>query len=157
VPRPTGWRTKPPLAVRAMRGALVCWIRRIGGRKMSRADPTDVTFARRRGELSASASLDSEREHTMKPTFKAIAVALGMACAAAIAPAQDKAVPDGLALAQGHWERTGKDRAGKTIRVTKDVEGNKETVTNTTEDGAVISAHQDDFKLEESGNVRIFK
>jgi hypothetical protein len=71
--------------------------------------------------------------------------------------ADDKTAKDALALVQGRWERTDKDQDGKTVRITKDIDGNKETITYIGEDGTIAAAHQVDFKLEESSGINIFK
>jgi hypothetical protein len=68
----------------------------------------------------------------------------------------DKAIKEDLALVQGAWERMLQDGQGNTYRVTKEIKGDKETITYFGQDDKAVHAHTVDFKLERWGKVKIF-
>lgn len=61
-----------------------------------------------------------------------------------------------LAKVQGKWEATFPDKDGKAHRMTKEIEGNKEIVHVYGEKGEVMQVWTVDFRLEDTGKVRIF-
>ncbi len=67
----------------------------------------------------------------------------------------DRTTKEELAKLQGGWQLILKTRNG-TIRSVKRVEGNQTTVTRFDENGAVITAHKSEFKLEITARVKIF-
>ena len=82
--------------------------------------------------------------------------------AAADKPAGDKAVKEDLAKIQGKWKTTrefdptGQGPGGKMHRWTKEIDGNKETITIARKDGEVVAAWTVDIKVSRTGLVRIF-
>src|SRR5689334_10450447 len=79
------------------------------------------------------------------------------AVAPARAAAPDNSAKDDLAAVQGVWEReapTGVDLGYQ--RATKDIRGNRETVTFYDADGKILRRHQVDFKLSRTGDVKVF-
>ena len=64
---------------------------------------------------------------------------------------------DDLAQVQGRWEREEPDGSGASYkRATKEIRGNKETITYFDGDGKVVRQHKVDFKLSKSGDVNVF-
>jgi uncharacterized protein (TIGR03067 family) len=64
---------------------------------------------------------------------------------------------DDLAQVQGRWEREEPQGSGASYkRATKEIRGNKETVTYFDAEGKVVRQHKVDFKLSKAGDVNIF-
>ncbi len=71
-------------------------------------------------------------------------------------PAEDDdAQAKELAAVQGRWARTMETEGGK-IKVYKEHIGNKSIVTFMDSDGNVVGAKRSEFRLETTGDVRIF-
>lgn len=75
-------------------------------------------------------------------------------------PAKAGSVEQDLKALQGRWERKllGEDRSTRKgeARAVKEIKGNKETVTYYDDDGKAVRATTADFKLEQSGRVRLY-
>jgi hypothetical protein len=76
---------------------------------------------------------------------------------AAAAPANEgsRAASDDLAQLQGVWELEFK-QGEATIRVQKEVRGNRETL-QTYKDGKLVHEHVVDFELSRAGGVKVFR
>jgi hypothetical protein len=72
-----------------------------------------------------------------------------------IKPRGHVAHPEELADVQKMWVRTMKTDGG-TFRVVKEHKGNKTTVTFFDSEGTVVAAKRSEFRLENTGKVRIF-
>jgi uncharacterized protein (TIGR03067 family) len=68
----------------------------------------------------------------------------------------EKGADDELKKVQGTWERTETAPDAPYRRATKEVKGNKETVTYFDADGKVTHQHRVDFKLSKAGDVGLF-
>src|SRR4051794_7645250 len=88
----------------------------------------------------------------MRQALTALAVMLAVALPAS---ADDDDLKDDLAKVQGKWSSV-RTEGGMTLRTTKEIKGNKEKITIADEDGAVLYAHENEFKLEKSGRARLF-
>lgn len=101
----------------------------------------------------------------------ALAVALMLGAAAARPGAADVGAEAGadaaggleqdLAMLQGKWEREPAEydeppRPSDAERSVKEIKGNRETITYYGADGKVIRATAADFRLEESGRVKLY-
>ena len=108
-------------------------------------------------------------------TSTAAAVVLGLACAAPVAaapdralagadtpgkssaPAADAALAADLLQVQGKWERDAGANSGLPYRrAIKDIKGSEEVLTYYRADGTVWRAHRAQFKLSRSGDVKVF-
>jgi hypothetical protein len=76
--------------------------------------------------------------------------------AARLASTGQQESPDDLDQIQGLWERSERVGLLATRRVTKEIEGNRETVTYYTPNGQVESAQQVTISVRRAGPVRIF-
>ena len=68
----------------------------------------------------------------------------------------DKKTDDELKKVQGTWERAETAKDSPYVRATKEVKGNKETVTYYDADGKVVHQHRVEFKLSKAGDVGLF-
>jgi uncharacterized protein (TIGR03067 family) len=85
-------------------------------------------------------------------------VGLTLAAVATGAAADDKSASrEDLDRVQGTWEREAPQGSDLPYhRATKEVHGNKETVTFYAADGKILRRHQVDFKLSRAGDVGVF-
>ena len=73
------------------------------------------------------------------------------------APAADTSADEDLKLVQGRWEREEpSDSKASYRRATKDIAGNKETITYYDGGGNVVRRHNVEFSLSRMGDVKIF-
>jgi len=75
-------------------------------------------------------------------------------CADAPKPGADDASKANLAMVQGKWER--KPEGGEVRRATKEIQGNKETVTFYGNGDAILRRHRVEFRLDRKGDVNLF-
>ena len=74
-----------------------------------------------------------------------------------ISRAADSAPPEDLRTVQGRWEREEpSDSKASYRRATKDIRGNKETVTYYDASGNVVRRHKVDFTVSRMGDVKVF-
>jgi uncharacterized protein (TIGR03067 family) len=92
------------------------------------------------------------------PSVAGVLFALLLLATAGRAPAAEpeKASDEELKKIQGTWERTDPAENAPYRKATKEIKGNKETVTYFDADGKVVHRHQVDFKLSKAGNVGLF-
>ena len=79
-------------------------------------------------------------------------IAIGISCTSR---ADEITTAEAIAEVQGKWVRTVTTPSG-TFRILKEHTGNKTTVTIMDADGRVVEAKKSEFRLENSGKVRIF-
>lgn len=95
----------------------------------------------------------------MRPNHTLSMIVVGVAAAVMLFPPRLCAQPSDeadLAQVQGLWERkTGEDVPGM-LRATKEIRGNRETVTYYGEGDKLLRAHEVDFKVERREGIRIF-
>jgi uncharacterized protein (TIGR03067 family) len=85
-----------------------------------------------------------------------VSAALAAALFPASSPAQTSAAKD-LEIVQGLWERQEpSDSQASYRRATKDIQGNKETVSYYDARGALVRRHKVDFTLSRMGDVKVF-
>ena len=73
------------------------------------------------------------------------------------APAADTSADDDLKIVQGRWEREeSSDSKASYRRATKDIRGNKETITYYDAGGGVVRRHNVEFSLSRMGDVKVF-
>jgi hypothetical protein len=93
--------------------------------------------------------------------FGCLALLAGLAllppAVAARAADADGGAKDDLARVQGRWERQARAEENAPYRrVTKEVQGSRETVTYYDADGKVLRQHRVDVKLSKTGDVGVF-
>jgi hypothetical protein len=74
---------------------------------------------------------------------------------AADTPTGNDPVRADWAKVRGKWELVAKDKQGRTIRRTKEIRGDRETLTAFNDKGEVVYAHTVAVKLGRAGNVRL--
>ena len=98
-----------------------------------------------------------------EPTFRRawpwflVFTPLAVALLAEPSPAAESAPPEDLKTVQGMWEREEpSDSPASYRRATKDIRGNKETVSYYDAKGDLVRRHRVDFTLSRMGDVKVF-
>lgn len=84
-----------------------------------------------------------------------LASVLALFVLASQCPAEEE-LSEELQEIQGAWEQVGKTRDGRQIRILKEIDRTRETVTVIDKDGNLLHSHAVDFEIKKLGKVRVF-